>query len=181
MVREGKVNFLRGLSFASFDTERRRKLSKDIKSLAVVKLGIAGVLFFINPLLGFWFGTAGFMTAGLAGGVRLIPTFDRKVNRCSHNTGLMLKTFRRIRIHNHTRAYRSASRPAFASASGGDDSGGGAESDSGDPPGPNLPFPVTPFQNFSRKSDSFLSPWHVLCGFGCWRLSCRFVTGRWAS
>ena len=156
-------------------------MAGSIKSMAFVKLGIAGVLFLINPFLGFWVGTAGMMTVGLAGGVRLIPTFDRKVNRCSQNTGLRLKTFRRIRVHNHTRAYRSASRPSFTHAAGGDDSDGGSKSDSGDPPGPNLPFLVTPSQNFYRNPDSFLSPWRVLFGFGCWCLSCRLVAGRWAS
>jgi len=62
---------LRGFSFSNFDAKRRRKLAEDIKSLALVKLGISAVLFLLNPFLGIWVGTAGLMLGGLAGGVRL--------------------------------------------------------------------------------------------------------------
>ena len=164
---------MRGFSFSNFDAERRRKLAKDIKSMAFVKMGIAVALFLMNPFLGVWVGSAGLMLGGLAGGMRFVPAFGGKTNKCSRNTGLRLKTFRQVRVCNYSRARRSASRPAFTSASGGDSSDGGSESDSGDPPGPSFPFLVKPFQYFYRKPNSFISPWHVLRGFGCWHLSCN--------
>ena len=164
---------LRSFSFSNFDAKRRRKLAEDIKSLAFVKMGIAGLLFLTNPFLGIWVGTAGLMLGGLAGGMRLPDVNLRPNSRLVKNIALRVKVTRSGRVRNNARARRSASRPCIDNSSGGDDSGGGSESDSGDPPGPSFSFPVTPFQNFYRKANSFLSPWHLNYALGCWRLLCH--------
>ena len=171
---------MRGFSFSNFDAKRRRKLAEDIKSLALVKLGISAVLFLLNPFLGIWVGTAGLMLGGLAGGVRLSGAILRPSFRRIKNTGFRVKVFRQARVINRARAYRrGASRAAVAG--GGKDSGdGGSESDSGDPPGPDFSFPVTLFQKIYRKPNSLLFPWRALPvlawrgrGSGCWRLLCH--------
>ena len=77
------------------------------------------------------------------------------------------------RARTSARSYRRAARSVFACVSGGDDSGGGYDSDSGDSAPPRFPCPVTSFQNFYRESYSlFLSPWRALCVFGCRRMPC---------
>ena len=164
---------MRSFSFSNFDAKRRRELAGDIKIMVIVKMSIAGVLFLVNPFLGIWVGTAGLMLGGIVGGMRLPDVISRPNFRQAKDTGLRFKVFRRAHVHNHARAQRSASRPSFAHASGGDDSDGGSESDSGDPPGPNFSFPVTPSQNFYRKPNSFISPWRLRHTLGCWRLLCR--------
>ena len=164
---------MRSFSFSNFDATRRRNLAGSIKSMAFVKLGVAGVLFLLNPFLGIWVGTAGLVTAGIAGCMRLPDVILRPKFQRARNTELRIKVFRSVRVHNHARAYRrSASRPALAVAGGGDDSDGGSESDSGEPPGPSYPFHVTPFQNFYRKSNSFLSPLRLGYALDCWCSLC---------
>ena len=172
---------MRGFSFSNFDAERRRKVAKDIKSMAFVKLGIAGLLFLINPFLGVWVGSAGLMLGGLAGGMSFVPAFAGKANSYYRNTGLRQKAFRQVRVCNYSRARRSASRSTFAKASGGDSSDGGSESDSGDPPGPSFSFPVTPIQYFYKKTNSFISPWRLRYVLGCWHLFCRSCQARGVS
>jgi hypothetical protein len=170
---------LQGFSFSNFDTIRQRYIVTNFLVMAIAKIGIAGILFLINPFLGIWVGSAGLALGGLAGGIRLMPTFGGKASKCFQNTGLRLKLFRQVRISNRARtarSSRSASRPAFTNASGGDDSGGDSESDSGDSsdqPGLNLSFHVTPFQELYRKLNSFLSLRRLSCDLGCWRLPCH--------
>jgi hypothetical protein len=166
------VEFLHNFSLSNFDATRRRKIEYDLKSLAIVKLGISAALFLINPFLGIWVGTASLMLGGLAGGIHLSGVIFQPNIRRVNNTGLRIKVFRSARIHNRARAYRSASRSSFAHASGGDDSGGDSESDSGDPPEHGISFPVTPFEYFYRKTDNSLLPWHVLYASDCWYLTC---------
>ena len=170
---------MRGSSFSNFDTNRKQELTESFKLMALVKLGIAGVLFLISPFLGIWVGSAGLALGGLAGGIRLMPAFGGRASKCFQNTGLRLKLFRQVRVSNRARtarSSRSASRPAFSNASGGDDSGGDSESDSGDSSYPlelNISFPVTPFQELYRKLNSFLFPWSLSYDHDCWRLPCH--------
>jgi len=85
-------------------------------------------------------------------------------------SGIKVSSFIRHNSHNHGRAHRSASRPAFAHASGGGDSSDGGGSDSGgDPPDCNsYPFLVIPLQNLYRKLSNFLFPWRVSPVLACW-------------
>jgi len=159
-------------SFSNFDAKRRQRLAKDFRTLAIAKLGIAAGLFFINPFLGIWLGTSALMLGGFAGGVRLLPTFNGRTSKGSRNTGRQFKISGRVSGRNHTRAYRcrSVSRTAFANG-GGNDSDGGSESDSGDPPKYSFSFPVTQFQKIYRKRNSyFLTLWRILRAFDSWRL-----------
>lgn len=130
----------------------------------MVQVAVGGLLCLLSLPLGIWIGTAGLMLGGLAGGVRLLPTFGGKGNKYSQNKGLRLKTFRQIHIRNrnHARAYRrSSSRPAFTGG-GSDDSDGGSDSDQGDPPKHSLSF-VIPFIIFSKikKTNNFSSSRHL--------------------
>ena len=139
---------LRNFKRSNFNAERRRKIYEDLKSLALVKLAIAVVLFLVNPFLGIWLGTSGLMIGGLAGSARLIPAFSGKTNKCYRDTGLHVKVFHNTHIRNHARAYRrSSSRPAFTG--GSDDAGGGSESDSSDPSGHSFSF-LLPFIIFPK-------------------------------
>ena len=168
---------MRYFSFSNFEVERRRNLAKDFQAMAVVKMGIAVALSCINPFLGAWIGAAGLMSAGLAVGIRMPDVISRPNFRRTKNTGFRVKVIRHVNVHNHARAYRSAPRPALAHASGDDGSdGGGSESDSGDssdPPRLIFSFPVTQFQNFNRKQNSFLSPWRLSYAPTCRCLPCR--------
>ena len=90
------------------------------------------------------------------------------------------KCTRNLNVRNNSRAYRSASRPSFAGTSGGDDSDGGPDPDSGDSDLPRFVFSihVTSIHNLYRKSNSFQFPYRVLYGFGCWRLFCHTSTAK---
>ncbi len=165
---------MKAFSRSNFDAKRRQKLARDFQIGAFVQLGIAVLLFFANPFLGIWLGTSGAMFGGLAGGMRLPDFMPQSKFRRIKNAALRLKTFRSVRSHNHARGYHSVSRPACARASGDDSSGGGSDSDSGDPPEPGFTFPVTPSNNFTyKKTDSFLPPWRFLYGPGCCRMDCN--------
>ena len=121
---------------------------------AALLLVIAGVLF---------------VTAATRDAQRAVKKILETSRNCSRRLSaalaqpdnVMLKNFsiRRhtCRARTYVRSYHSASRPAFAHASGGDSSGGGSDSGSGDPDPPRLicSFPVTLFQNFYQKSNSF--------------------------
>ena len=177
---------MRNISSLHFNTARKLKIVKDFITIVITKLGVAGVLYFINPFLGIWLGTSALMLGGFAGGVRLLPTFNGRTSKGSRNTGRQLKISERVSGRNHARSYRrsGASRPAFAGGGGGD-SDGGSESDSGDPAGANLlfppflSFPVTQFQKFYRKRNSyFLISRCILYTLGSWRLlSCHCSLG----
>jgi hypothetical protein len=165
-------------SVSNFTAERRRWLSGALDKWAFAEVVAAILLFLINPFAGTWLGVSGVMFAGFAGGVRISDRvlrpkakIERRVFR-SCNTGLCVKAFRQTCcVRARIRSHRSALRPSFACASGGDDSGG--ESDSGDPPWPDFSFLVIPFQNFIQKLNDFLSPWRLTDAPGCWRLPCR--------
>lgn len=164
---------MRGFSFSNFDEKREQKLVQDFKSLAIAKLGIAGVLFLINSLLGLWVGTAGLMVGGLAGGVHLSGTVLRSNFRRVNSTGFRVKAFRQVRTPNRARAYRRGTSRTAGGKSGGSSGDDGGDS-GGDPPSSNTyPFLVTPFQNFYRKLNSVLLPWRVWCCLGCWCLPCH--------
>jgi hypothetical protein len=162
------------LSVSNFTAERRRRLSGALDKWAFAEVMVAILLFLISPFAAAWLGASGLMFAGLAGGVRVSDRILRSKARTEkqffrpRNAGLCVKVFRRMSVRAHVRAYRSASRPAFACASGSDDSdGGGSESDSSDPPRPSFPFPVTPFQHFAQKLNSFLSSRRSGDAMGC--------------
>jgi hypothetical protein len=87
-----------------------------------------------------------------------------------------------VRICSHVRAYRRASRPAFAHSSDGRGSDSSGDSDSGDPPGPSHHFALlNPFQFFYSKPNSFsLRPWRFFCRLGCWCMPrCKCAVRRW--
>ena len=144
---------MQNISTSYFDKKRQQEVSKFFGKSAIAQFAMGGMLCFLSLPLGIWIGTAGIMLGGFAGGVRLLPTFNKGTSRYSKNTGLRLKTSRSTRVRNHARAYRrSASRSAFAG--GKNSSGGDSESGPGDPPGTELSFLVTLFQKFYQKLNS---------------------------
>jgi len=180
MGQKGEVIFLRSFSFSNFDAKRCQKLVEDIKAMALVKMGIAGVLFLINPFLGIWLGTAGLMLGGFAGGVRLSYAISQH-NFRAKNTGVRAQIIRSMHVHNHARDYRRGASSTAIAGGGSDDSDGGSDPDSSDPPGPNLSFLVTPFHNSSLKPNSFLSPWRLGYVLDCWRLLCHLCSAKGVS
>jgi hypothetical protein len=166
-------------SVSNFTAERRQWLSSALDKWAFAETVVAVLLSLISPFAAAWLGASGLMFAGLAGGVRASDRIFQSKARTKRqfsqprNTGFRVKAFRCMSVRAHVRAYRSAPRPSFACSFGNDDSsGGGSESDPGDPPWPNFPFPVTLSAIFTQKLNSFLFPGHSndapsSCGLLC--------------
>lgn len=151
-------------------SERLQRAYKDYKTVTLVQLMIAGVLFPISSLLGLWIGTAGLMIGGLAGGFRLSDHIVRSMTKTNikkfRDANVKFRVIKRIcsqmNVHNHARAKRSMSRSTFSHASGGDSSDdGGSGSGDSDPASDSsaLTFPFV-FQILKfLKTDSFTSSW----------------------